>query len=208
MIDQTHDGPAGAERAWPEPVVNIVGEKIALGPLAREHIPLHVRWVNDFHVIRTFGEAPRPHTVESVTAWFERAAGPGGGPWFTIYERASLPSLGSSGPGQAWRPVGRTDLFDVDERNGTAVFGLLIGESDARGKGYGTETARLMLDYGFTALGLRRIRLDVDEFNRAGRRAYEKAGFREIGRRREASWMGGRFWDLIYMECLAGEFRC
>ncbi|MFP5354372.1 MAG: GNAT family N-acetyltransferase, partial [Gemmatimonadota bacterium] len=37
-------------------------------------------------------------------------------------------------------------------------------------------------------------------------RAYEKAGFTEIGRRRQCLWLAGRPWDLIYMDCLATEF--
>jgi diamine N-acetyltransferase len=200
--------------AWPEPVLNVVGEKVALGPLVREHLPLHVRWLNDFHVIRAF-DTPRPRTLESLEAWFERAAVSDDALWFTIYERVALPSRPLSGQasgqalpasGQTWRPIGRTDLFEIDRRHGTATWGLVIGERDVHGKGYGTETARLMLDYAFTALGLHNVRLDVDEFNLAGRRAYEKAGFREIGRRRDATWMGGRYWDLIYMDCLASEF--
>jgi RimJ/RimL family protein N-acetyltransferase len=184
----------GDERSIHHPVLNIIGEKVALGPLVREHIPLHTRWVNDFFLMRTYGDPPRPRTVESVTAWFERNACADDALWFTIYE---FPGL---------RPVGRTDLFEIDRRHGTALWGLLIGEADARGKGYGTETARLMLDFAFTALGLHSVRLDVDEFNLAGRRAYEKAGFREFGRRREATWMSGRYWDLVFMECLASEF--
>jgi len=48
--------------------------------------------------------------------------------------------------------------------------------------------------------------LIVAEFNLAGRRAYQKAGFREFGRRRQCHFMGGRLWDDIYMECLATEF--
>ncbi|GIW04684.1 MAG: hypothetical protein KatS3mg059_1304 [Thermomicrobiales bacterium] len=82
----------------------------------------------------------------------------------------------------------------------------MIGEADARGKGYGTETARLMLEYAFTALGLHNVMLQVYAYNRAAHRAYQKAGFREFGRRREAVWMGGRLWDVIYMDCLATEF--
>jgi len=46
----------------------------------------------------------------------------------------------------------------------------------------------------------------VFEFNLAGRRAYERAGFREVGRRRQGHRMGGRRWDVIYMDCLASEF--
>jgi diamine N-acetyltransferase len=185
----------GDKRSTQPPILNIIGEKVALGPLVREHIPLHTRWINDFFVMRTFGDPPRPRTVESVTAWFERAAVADDALWFTIYERAG------------WRPVGRTDLFEIDWRHGTALWGLLIGEADARGKGYGTEVARLMLDYAFTGLGMHNVRLDVDEFNIAGRRAYERAGFKEFGRRREATVLAGRRWDLISMDCLASEFE-
>jgi RimJ/RimL family protein N-acetyltransferase len=63
-----------------------------------------------------------------------------------------------------------------------------------------------MLDYGFTALGLHNINLWYYEFNIAGRRAYERAGFREYGRRAESHFMGGRLWDTVYMECLASSF--
>jgi RimJ/RimL family protein N-acetyltransferase len=84
---------------------------------------------------------------------------------------------------------------------------MLIGEGDCLGEGYGTETTRLMLDYAFAALGLQPGLLDVDEFNDAGRRAYEKAGFRECGRWRGASPMLGRRWDRIPMDCVASEFE-
>ena len=61
-----------------------------------------------------------------------------------------------------------------------------------------------MLMYAFTTLGLHNVMLVVYAYNEAGYRAYQKAGFREFGRR-EAVWMGGRLWDAISMECLATE---
>jgi RimJ/RimL family protein N-acetyltransferase len=64
-----------------------------------------------------------------------------------------------------------------------------------------------MLDYAFTALGLHNVCLEVDEFNLAGRKAYERAGFKEFGRRREVTLLSGRRWDLISMDCLAHEFE-
>lgn len=62
-----------------------------------------------------------------------------------------------------------------------------------------------MLDYAFTALGLHSVMLTAYEYNLVGWRAHEKAGFREFGRRRQSHWMGGRYWDEIYMDCLATE---
>lgn len=175
------------------PLVNIVGESVALGPMRRELVPLYLRWINDFGTTRTLGLPPRPMTAEAEARWYDNATG-GDDALFTIYERAT------------WRPVGNTGLHQIDHRHRTATFGIVIGEVDCRGKGYGAETARLMLDYAFTALGLHNVGLVVFEYNQAGRRAYEKAGFKEYGRRRQAHRMGGRAWDAILMDCLATEF--
>ncbi|HVB65233.1 MAG TPA: GNAT family protein [Nitrolancea sp.] len=180
---------------YERPILNIIGEQVALGPLRRDLMPLYQRWRNDFYVQRTFGDLPQPVTLEHREAWYERAAKSTDAYWFIIYEIAS------------WRPIGRTDLFEIDWHYRTARFGIMVGEADCRGKGYGTETARLMLDYAFTALGLHNVMLDVSEYNLAGRRAYEKAGFREIGRRRQADQLQGRLWDLVLMDCIATEFE-
>ncbi len=176
------------------PIINFSGEKVALGPLRRDLLPYYQRWINEFAVQRNIARIPRPWTLEQETQWIETQLASERDIPFTIYEASTM------------RPIGTTSLTAIDHRNGTAEFGILIGETDCWGKGYGTETATLMLDYGFTALGLTNIILLVLEFNLAGIRAYQKAGFREIGRRRQAQLMNGRRWDVILMDCLASEF--
>ncbi len=177
------------------PIVNIVGERVALGPMRRDLVPLYQRWVNNFGTQRTLGDVPSPRTVEAVAAHYDRFTNVADGAQFTIYERAS------------WQPIGITELQGIDHRNRTAEFVIFIGETEARGRGYGTEATRLMLDYAFTALGLHNIMLIVFAYNLAGQRAYAKAGFRECGRRHQCHWMSGRLWDEIAMECLATEFE-
>jgi RimJ/RimL family protein N-acetyltransferase len=162
------------------PIINITGDKVALGPLRRDLLPLYQRWINDFSTLRTLGLPPTVMTLEQETAWYDAQVTSERSASFTIYERAT------------GRPIGNT--------------GIMIGEADCRGKGYGTETTRLMLDYAFTGLGLHNVMLTVFEYNLAGRHAYEKAGFREFGRRRQCRMMGGHLWDEVYMECLATEF--
>ncbi|MGH9175449.1 MAG: GNAT family N-acetyltransferase, partial [Vicinamibacterales bacterium] len=105
------------------------------------------------------------------------------------------------------RPIGFAGLRDISERHRTAEFAITIGDRDARGKGYGTEATRLMLDYAFIARGLHTVLLDVAEHNPGGIRAYEKAGFQIIGRRREAEVRDGRRWDTIYMQAMAENFE-
>jgi RimJ/RimL family protein N-acetyltransferase len=180
------------------PVVNILGERVALGPLRKDLVPTYHRWMNDFGTMRTLGVMPAPMRFEEEERWFERQVegqGQGGTINFTIYVRAT------------WRPIGNTSLMDIDRVNRGATFGILIGEPDARGQGYGTEATRLMLDYAFTAQGLHSVQLNVFEYNLGGLRAYQKAGFKEVGRRRQAHFMGGRFWDVVIMDCLATEFE-
>ena len=48
--------------------------------------------------------------------------------------------------------------------------------------------------------------LGVDEDNVAARRAYLKAGFKEIGRRRQAVRRPIQRVDEILMDCLAADF--
>jgi diamine N-acetyltransferase len=47
----------------------------------------------------------------------------------------------------------------------------------------------------------------VFEFNKRAIRAYEKCGFVEYGRRRQAHFMSGQLWDVILMECLSSDFQ-
>src|SRR4051794_10401601 len=178
-----------------QPVVNIVGELVALGPGRRDLVPLLYRWDNDFAMGRTQGGTPIPWTLEAEYAAYEADQGRGQYATFIIYRRAD------------WRPIGFTAWHDIDYRHGNARFIIGIGEPEARGKGYGTEATRLMLDYAFTALGLRSAMLTVYAYNLAGLAAYRKAGFREVGRQRQCHRMGRRYWDMVYMDCLASEFE-
>jgi RimJ/RimL family protein N-acetyltransferase len=177
-----------------EPIYNIVGERVALGPMRRDLLPLYRVWINDFDAVKNLGVSPVPMTEESEVGWFEDAARNRDGVFFTIYER------------HTGEPIGNLSI-SLDHRNRAGRFGIMIGEESNRGKGFGTEATRLALDYAFTAQGLHNVMLSVYEFNAAGRRCYEKAGFREIGRRRECRLMGGRLWDEIFMDCLSTEFE-
>ena len=180
-----------------DPIVNIVGEKVALGPRRRDLLPLYLKWMNDFEVTRSLGAPTRPLTWEAEEAWYQRNSTDQSGEsvGFTVYERTGM------------RPIGTTSLNRIDPANRTAEFGIVIGEKDCWGKGYGTEATRLMLDYGFTVLGLHHIMLRVYAFNVRAIRAYARAGFQIAGRLREAYRFGGRAHDVVLMDCLATEFQ-
>jgi len=87
----------------------------------------------------------------------------------------------------------------------TAEFGITIGDPAERGHGYGTEATRLLCGWAFAELGVHNIWLDTVSTNPAPIRACAEAGFREIGRIRQARRIGVVA-DLVLMECLASEF--
>ena len=64
-----------------------------------------------------------------------------------------------------------------------------------------------MLTYSFGPLGLHNVTLSVHADNERAIRAYTRAGFQVVGRRREVVRRAGTCLDLILMDCLAQEFQ-
>jgi len=177
-----------------QPVIMVRGSLVGLGPLVHGHIPLYLQWMNDPEVTRGLGRSG-PFTLEEEERWYERAASDGRGVTFTIYEVAS------------GEPIGTCGLHDLNHLNGRATFGIAIGDKRYWNRGYGTEATRLTLDYAFNILPLRNVMLSVYSFNPRAQRAYEKAGFRVIGRRRGSVFLAGRQYDEILMDAISEEFQ-
>ena len=193
MIDELQRASASAPA---EPVVNIRGERVALGPVHRGLLTLIERWDNEFRTVDLGGGDPRPQSAESIAATWEPLLRGERADWlgFAIY---ALPDL---------RPIGIANIRDFSNPHGTAEFGITIGDASDRGQGFGTEATRLLLDYAFTVLGVHNVWLDTPAYNAGAIRAYEKAGFREIGRRRGARTLAGTRYDVVLMDCIADEF--
>jgi len=176
-----------------EPPIIVRGRRAGLGPLRRELIPTYARWQTDLEVLRGMGTSGQVPRVEATEAWYDQATRPDSTDvYFTIYDLDDL------------APVGTALLVRVDQHSGTAEFGITIG--GRRNLGLGTEATRLVLDWAFTVMGLHNVLLVTFSWNLAAIRAYTKAGFREIGRRRGAVVTLGRRYDQVLMDATAEEF--
>ncbi|HYN67272.1 MAG TPA: GNAT family protein [Ornithinibacter sp.] len=80
------------------------------------------------------------------------------------------------------RLVGEVVLNEVDLDSLSCNLRVLIGP-EGRDRGLGTEAVGLATAHGIERLGLRRITLEVFEFNPRGRRVYEKVGYVVTGSR-------------------------
>lgn len=171
------------------------GERVFLSPVAPEDAELWAGWLNDLAVSLPLGdEAYMTYGLERAQQ-DARETSQRQDHVFTIVEK------------DGGRAVGRCLLFAVNPVDRCAWIGIFIGECDCRGKGYGQEAMRLLLDFGFNLLNLHNIMLGVFAFNERAIHAYQRLGFHDIGRRREARWIGGKAYDVIFMDLLEEEFR-
>ena len=164
----------------------IEGEKVILRPITDADTDDIVRWRNDPEVWRYF-LFREPFTPEMHRAWLRDKVATGRVIQYIIIDRESGRSAGS------------VYFRDVDPKNESAEYGIFIGEADARGKGLGTETARLFTGFGLNVLRLHRISLKVLGGNEIARRSYEKAGFRTEGVFRDYVKLDGVFTDVVFM---------
>jgi RimJ/RimL family protein N-acetyltransferase len=101
------------------------------------------------------------------------------------------------------RPVGICGLYGISFRERTAEVGIVLGERDTWGQGYGPEALRLLLDHASRDLGLAQISLCVHATNGRAIRAYEKVGFTVERRLTVGRWLFGRGVDLLVMTAFA-----
>jgi diamine N-acetyltransferase len=174
----------------------VVGERAALGMLRREHLPALASWFNDPEVRRGLAHRGLVN-VEAEEKWFEEMTEAGRAPRPTAVAFA----VHSAQDGEL---VGACSLEEIDHNFLRADFGIFLGRR--RGEGIGRDAVRLTLDWAFHIVGLRNVMLETYDFNEGAMRAYECAGFRVIGPRRDAVLaLGGRR-DSILMDATAGDF--
>jgi RimJ/RimL family protein N-acetyltransferase len=172
----------------------VPGERIFLSQVRREDLPLYARWFSDLELTTYLGAIGTSFMPEHEQEWYDHVVADKVTKAFAIVVR------------EGQQLIGNVDLHNVNHRHGTAELGIAIGEKEAWGKGYGSEAARLICDYGFAFLGLHAIALWHVAFNERGHRAYLKAGFKLVGRRREAVLFSGKRYDDMLMDITREEF--
>ena len=101
--------------------------------------------------------------------------------------------------------VGEVVLNDLDPDALTCNLRVLIGPQ-GRDRGLGTEAVALATAHGIEVLGLRRITLEVFEFNPRARRVYEKVGYTATGVRPGALLFDGVAVAAVDMEVDAASW--
>jgi RimJ/RimL family protein N-acetyltransferase len=101
--------------------------------------------------------------------------------------------------------VGEALLWGIDLHNRTAHLGVSLRPA-FRGRGLGTDVARVLCRYGFVVRGLHRLQIETLADNFAMMRAATQAGFVLEGTLRRAAWVNGDFADEVVLGLLVNEW--
>jgi UDP-4-amino-4,6-dideoxy-N-acetyl-beta-L-altrosamine N-acetyltransferase len=102
--------------------------------------------------------------------------------------------------------IGLVSLTDIDTINRSAIFHIMIGDSNNYGKGIGSFATKEMLKHAFLNLNLHRVELLVLTTNTRAIAMYKKCGFVLEGTKRSCVYKNGEYVDLQMYSVLKPDF--
>lgn len=164
----------------------IAGERVVLREIEEDDLDLIVKWRNDPEVLKwLFSYLPISNA--SQRQWYEKYLAEDKTQTFIIEVK----------DGRV--PIGTIGINEIDHRNQRGELGILIGENSYRGKGLGEESLRLMINYAFDQMNLRKIKALVFNDNRNAIILYEKCGFKHEGILKQEVYKEEKFKDVCIM---------
>lgn len=170
------------------------GKKVALAVMQREYGREFLPWPNRRQGVEGTHQRP-PYYPETFEKWHERIAEKRE-EVFAVLER------NSSDDETKYRYLGHTSIFGISWPSAYGTTGTILGASDARGKGYGTEAKLLLQYHAFRVVGLRKLSSEVKAFNGASMAHLLRCGYRYIGTRQAHDFHDGGYVDAHLFECL------
>jgi RimJ/RimL family protein N-acetyltransferase len=171
------------------------GELIYLRPFERADITdRYLDWMND-RASSPFLIASRlPVVLEDLERYFEQQVADSTSYLFAVCSK------------ETDEHIGNARLYNISWIDREAIFGWLIGDKNARGKGYGSDTLIQLLRFGFHNIGLHRIYGKVGLANNASIGSTAKVGLVQEGVLRQSIFANGRFHDAAILGMLRPEF--
>jgi len=169
---------------------------IELKPLKEQDVQYFYSWINDDEVIKySLSVFQNMETKEEIGFWFKELLNNTENLQLGIYIKGVNQLIGYAG------------ISNISKFNKSGEYFIFIGDKTQWGRGISTEVTKQILEIGFNKLGLNRIMLTVSEPNIGGVKSYLKAGFKQEGILREASFRDGQFHDKIVMSVLKSEWN-
>jgi len=167
---------------------------INLSEIKKEDMDSIYKWFADTEFLKYYDYyPPNPLDKSDVDKMFKYYEESGKSKVFAVRKESTI--------------IGVAGFDDIIKENQVATLFIGLGSENERGKGYGTETMRLLLKYGFENLNFHRIQLNVLEFNDKAIALYEKCGFKKEGIFREFVLRDGKRYNLLLYGLLKSEWE-
>lgn len=174
----------------------LVGEKTYLRAISlADATEDYLSWVNDPEVTKGLVTGVYPSNMEDLRQYISAVSADKGAHMLAICDKESE------------KHIGNIKLDRIDPIGRTGELGIMIGDSSFWGKGIGTEACKLLLNYAFDELNLRKVALTVFDNNPGAIRLYEKIGFKVEGRLRKHVFADGEFYDKLWMGIFKEEVK-
>ncbi len=165
--------------------MNILGRKIVLRAVEEADLYLLHKWSNDPQTQDIMGGIHFPSSMDWHKRWFENLKNDQNNQRFAI----EAPELGL---------IGLSTIINIDWRNSHAWHGIMLGDKEIRGKGFGFDAIMATLRYAFDELHLERLDGAMISYNEISVHLYvNKCGWKKEGLKRNYYYRKGKFWDQI-----------
>ncbi len=171
------------------------GKRVELIAPKKEFIPIFCKWMNDLEVTQYLLRYT-PISLEEEEKWYQNLHLREVAIFFSILASDVTPAV----------LIGNCDI-QILWKDRIGRVGIVIGEKNYCGQVYGTEAMQSLIEYAFMSLNLHRIELEVLSNNPRAFKSYQKCGFVEEGRRRQALYRNGLYLDSIVMGLLYNDWR-
>lgn len=171
-----------------------MNNNVSIRPITEADTALIVKWRNAPSVVDQFIYRT-PLTEQDHLRWFHERIETGEVVQFIITDT------------EAGKDVGSVYFRDIDRVNKKCEYGIFIGDESCRGRGIGSQAAKLALEYGFNELNMNRIFLRVFAKNPRAIKSYENAGFKFEGKFRQDVIIDGVAYDMVFMAILRDEWK-
>lgn len=158
------------------------GKLVRLRELRLEEVPLFIGWLNELETVRQIANFRLPLTIEQERNWLKTATDADDACHFAVETLDGT-------------LIGSCCCMELNWQSRTCKVGWVIGNPEARGKGYGTDLIQTLLRVCFQELNLHKVSLGVFEHNERAVRLYERLGFVREGVLREQRYTPGKRWD-------------
>lgn len=171
--------------------MNLSGEKIVLRAIEEADNEMLLSLLNDPETESLLGGWSFPASLSNQMKWYSHLG----------EDKNTLRCI-IEVEGKA---IGTIILNNIDYKNGTACLSIKIIPGDFRGKGYGTDSVKTIVQYAFSELRLNCVYAFVLDYNLASQKMFAKCGFEKEGILRERCYKQGRYNSYVSFSILNGE---